>query len=64
MFGIWSPRLPVGRLALPEIPRWAAPSARFHNVDVFVLKEYDVLKEEYMYRTCVTCLLWRLKQIA
>ena len=54
----------MGRLALPEIPRWAAPSARFHNVDVFVLKEYDVLKEEYMYRTCVTCLLWRLKQIA
>ena len=63
MFGIWSPRLPVGRLALPEIPRWAAPSARFHNVDVFVLKEYDVFKEEYMYRSCVTC-LWRLKQIA
>ena len=63
MFGIWSPRLPVGRLALPEIPRWAAPSARFHNVDVFVLKEYDVFKEEYMYKSCVTFLLWRQKQI-
>ena len=63
MFGIWSPRLPVGRLALPEIPRWAAPSARFHNVDVFVLKEYDVFKEEYMFKSCVTCLLWRQKQI-
>ena len=48
VFGIWSPRLPVGCLALPEIPRWAAPSARFHNVDVFVLKEYVVFKEEYM----------------
>ena len=53
----------MGRLALPEIPRWAAPSARFHNVDVFVLKEYDVFKEEYMFKSCVTCLLWRQKQI-
>ena len=27
-----------------QITRWSAPSARFHNVDVFVLKvkDYDV----------------------
>ena len=40
-----------------QITRWSAPSARFHNVDVFVPKDYDVFKEEYMYKSCIICIL-------
>ena len=41
-------------------------AARFHNVDVFVLKvkDYDVcVSGKYMYISCIICLLWRQKQI-